>query len=44
MRARGPHPAMVEFDGVGHAPTLMASEQVAAVTRFLLAPTGTGTA
>jgi len=44
MRARGPHPAMVEFDGVGHAPTLVASEQVAAVTRFLLAPAGTGTA
>ncbi|MCZ2104621.1 MAG: alpha/beta hydrolase [Comamonadaceae bacterium] len=38
MLERGPRPRMVEFDGVGHAPTLIAPDQVAAVTRFLLAP------
>jgi len=38
MQQRGPRPRMVEFDGVGHAPTLIADDQVAAVTRFLLAP------
>ena len=31
---------LVEFEGVGHAPTLMAADQVAAVTDFLLATEG----
>jgi hypothetical protein len=29
---------LVEFDGVGHAPTLVADEQVRAVRAFLLGP------
>ena len=37
MARRGPRPALVEFQGVGHAPTLIASGQVEAVTSFLLA-------
>ena len=37
MTQRGPHARLVEFAGVGHAPTLTASDQVAAVTGFLLA-------
>jgi len=37
MGQRGPKAALREFDGVGHAPTLMAAEQVAAVREFLLA-------
>ncbi|UCU97796.1 alpha/beta fold hydrolase [Acidovorax radicis] len=37
MALRGPRAHMVEFDGVGHAPTLVAPDQVAAVTGFLLA-------
>ncbi len=36
MTQRGPHARLVEFDGVGHAPTLIAPDQVAAVTDFLL--------
>lgn len=40
MAARGPHAQCVEFAGVGHAPTLVAPDQVAAVTQFLLAQTG----
>lgn len=35
MQARGPKAKLVEFAGVGHAPTLIASDQVAAVTSFL---------
>ncbi len=35
MQARGPKAKLVEFAGVGHAPTLMAPDQVAAVTSFL---------
>ncbi len=35
MTQRGPKARLVEFEGVGHAPTLVASEQVAAVTAFL---------
>ena len=35
MAQRGPKARLVEFDGVGHAPTLVADEQVAAVTAFL---------
>ena len=35
MSARGPKPALVEFPGVGHAPTLLTPEQCAPVLRFL---------
>ena len=35
MAHRGPKATLVEFAGVGHAPTLMASDQVAAVVSFL---------
>jgi pimeloyl-ACP methyl ester carboxylesterase len=38
MAQRGPRPACVTFPGVGHAPTLMAADQVAAVRDFLWAP------
>ena len=37
MTQRGPHARLVEFAGVGHAPTLTANDQVAAVTDFLFA-------
>lgn len=37
MQSRGPKPSFVEFSGVGHAPTLMAQDQVEAVERFLWA-------
>ncbi len=36
MRNRGPHPRVVEFAGVGHAPMLMAQDQIAVVRDFLL--------
>lgn len=36
MMERGPKPRLVEFAGVGHAPTLMAPDQVEAVASFLL--------
>jgi len=36
MTQRGPQARLVEFDGVGHAPTLVATDQVAAVVDFLL--------
>ena len=36
MTQRGPRAKLVEFEGVGHAPTLIAKDQVAAVTDFLL--------
>jgi pimeloyl-ACP methyl ester carboxylesterase len=36
MTQRGPHAQLVEFEGVGHAPTLIANDQVAAVAGFLL--------
>ena len=36
MGQRGPHARLVEFEGVGHAPTLIAGDQVATVTGFLL--------
>ncbi len=35
MTQRGPKARLVEFVGVGHAPTLMATDQVQAVTDFL---------
>jgi pimeloyl-ACP methyl ester carboxylesterase len=37
MTQRGPRAKLVEFEGVGHAPTLIAKDQVAAVAGFLLA-------
>ncbi len=36
MTQRGPKARLVEFSGVGHAPTLTAADQVAAVAGFLL--------
>ena len=36
MTTRGPHARAVEFAGVGHAPTLVAADQVQAVLEFLL--------
>ncbi|HAL36681.1 MAG TPA: alpha/beta hydrolase [Polaromonas sp.] len=36
MTERGPHARLVEFEGVGHVPTLIAKDQVAAVAGFLL--------
>ena len=36
MTRRGPHARLVEFDGVGHAPTLIADDQTATVADFLL--------
>jgi pimeloyl-ACP methyl ester carboxylesterase len=38
MTQRGPKPRLVEFAGVGHAPTLVAPDQVAAVGEFLRSP------
>lgn len=38
MTQRGPKAQLVEFAGVGHAPTLVAQPQVDAVLSFLLAP------
>jgi pimeloyl-ACP methyl ester carboxylesterase len=37
MQQRGPRARLVEFAGVGHAPTLIASDQLAVVADFLLA-------
>jgi pimeloyl-ACP methyl ester carboxylesterase len=37
MAERGPRAQLVEFEGVGHAPTLVAPGQVACVADFLLA-------
>jgi pimeloyl-ACP methyl ester carboxylesterase len=37
MAHRGPRPQVQVFEGVGHAPTLVAPDQVQAVSRFLLA-------
>lgn len=38
MTQRGPRARLVEIDGVGHAPTLVAQDQVAVVSAFVLAP------
>ncbi len=38
MTERGPKARLVEFTGVGHAPTLVADDQVAVVREFLLSP------
>jgi pimeloyl-ACP methyl ester carboxylesterase len=35
MAARGPRPAVVEFAGIGHAPTLQSHDQIDTVVRFL---------
>ena len=37
MMQRGPKARLVEFAGVGHAPTLVADDQIAVVASFLLA-------
>jgi pimeloyl-ACP methyl ester carboxylesterase len=36
MTTRGPKARLVEFAGVGHAPTLIAPDQVETVASFLL--------
>jgi pimeloyl-ACP methyl ester carboxylesterase len=36
MTRRGPRPKLVEFPGIGHAPVLMAPDQIAVVRDFLL--------
>ena len=36
MTQRGPRPRLIEFEGVGHAPMLMADDQIKAVREFLL--------
>ncbi len=38
METRGPRPRLVEFAGIGHAPMLMADDQIDVVREFLLAP------
>lgn len=38
MTQRGPLPRLVELPGIGHAPTLVADDQVRLVRDFLLAP------
>ena len=38
MAQRGPRAQIVEFPGVGHAPTLVTPEQIGPVVEFLLAP------
>jgi hypothetical protein len=38
MEERGPRATVVEFAGVGHAPTLLDPAQVAPVLAFLRAP------
>ena len=35
MTTRGPHAEVVTFPGIGHAPALMAEDQIAAIRRFL---------
>lgn len=38
MAERGPKAQLVEFPGIGHAPMLMADDQIAAIRDFLLSP------
>ena len=38
MTQRGPRARLVEFEGVGHAPTFVTDNQVEAVASFLLRP------
>ena len=40
MTQRGPRASLVEFPGIGHAPALMAPEQIAALRGFLLGGAG----
>ncbi|MDB5942768.1 MAG: hypothetical protein JWQ13_2334 [Ramlibacter sp.] len=40
MTQRGPKAVLVEFEGVGHAPTFVNPEQVEVVASFLLGPNG----
>lgn len=35
MRARGPKPRVIEFQGVGHAPMMLSMEQIEPVAAFL---------
>ena len=35
MTLRGPKPLLVEFDGIGHAPTLMQLDQISIIKNFL---------
>jgi pimeloyl-ACP methyl ester carboxylesterase len=37
MTERGPKARLVEFEGVGHAPTLIAEEQIRTIEDFLSA-------
>jgi pimeloyl-ACP methyl ester carboxylesterase len=37
MTERGPHARLIEFKGVGHAPTLTSADQIAVVADFLMA-------
>jgi pimeloyl-ACP methyl ester carboxylesterase len=36
MTRRGPKARLVEFPGIGHAPALMAADQIAVIRDFLL--------
>jgi pimeloyl-ACP methyl ester carboxylesterase len=36
MTRRGPRPRLVEFEGIGHAPMLMAKDQIDVVRQFLM--------
>lgn len=38
MTRRGPRARLVQFDGIGHAPALMAEDQIAVIRKFLLSP------
>jgi len=38
MTQRGPKARLVELDGIGHAPALMAADQIRVVRDFLLEP------
>ena len=40
MARRGPHARLVEFDHVGHAPTLIATDQLKTVCDFIVGPDG----
>lgn len=40
MTRRGPKAQLIEFEGIGHAPMLMRTDQVGEVRQFLLADTG----
>jgi pimeloyl-ACP methyl ester carboxylesterase len=36
MTQRGPRTKLIEFAGIGHAPALMAEDQIAAIRDFLI--------